>query len=268
MRILFLGDIVGRTARKTVLSKLPYLKQKFLADITVINVENAANGRGVTSKIAKQFFDAGAGVLTTGNHVWDQREIFKFIAEEPRLLRPINMPEGTPGNGMVELEVKGCGKILVINAMTNLFMPQNKSVFKELESSLLNKQMGSNYKAIMIDLHGEATSEKIAVGHYFDGKVSMIIGTHTHVPTSDYRILSNGTAFQTDVGMCGNYNSVIGMNKDIAVRRFFGDKTSLTVANGEITICGILVETDNNSGKALSIEPIRIGGDLNSTYLD
>ena len=265
MKILFLGDIVGREARKTVLSELPKLKNKYEADIIIINIENAAGGRGVTPKIAEQFFDAGVDILTTGNHVWDQREIIKYITDSNSLLRPINMPEGTPGLGKTSLELDDGRIILIINAMCNLFMPKNDFVFRSIEESLLNLELGNDYNAIFIDLHGEATSEKIAIANYFDGKVSAIVGTHTHVPTSDARILPNGTAFQTDVGMCGNYDSVIGMEKSLAIDRFFSKKSHLTVAEGEITICGVCVETDDYSGKSLSIEPIRIGGVLTPT---
>ena len=266
MKILFLGDIVCREARKTVLSELPKLKNKYEADIIIINIENAAGGRGVTPKIAEQFFDAGVDILTTGNHVWDQRELIKYIADSNSLLRPINMPEGTPGLGKTSLELDDGRIILIINAMCNLFMPKNDFVFRSIEESLLNLELGNDYNAIFIDLHGEATSEKIAIANYFDGKVSAIVGTHTHVPTSDARILPNGTAFQTDVGMCGNYDSVIGMEKSLAIDRFFSKKSHLTVAEGEITICGVCVETDDYSGKSLSIEPIRIGGVLTPTW--
>ena len=220
MKILFLGDIVGREARKTVLSELPKLKNRYVSDIIIINIENAAGGRGVTPKIAEQFFDAGVDILTTGNHVWDQREIIKYITDSNSLLRPINMPEGTPGLGKTSLVLDDGRIILIINAMCNLFMPKNDFVFRSIEESLLNSVLGNDYNAIFIDLHGEATSEKIAIANYFDGKVSAIVGTHTHVPTSDHRIMKNGTAYQTDLGMCGDYDSVIGMNKDNSLKKF------------------------------------------------
>ena len=266
MRILFLGDIVGRTARNTVVSKLEILKKKFFPDVIIVNAENSAGGRGITPKIADQFLSSGVDVLTTGNHVWDQREIIKYISKQPKLIRPINMPEGTPGFGKTEIILNDQRKVLVINAMTNLFMSENDSVFKSLELALLNCKLGENYNAIFLDLHGEATSEKMAIGQYFDGKISVIIGTHTHVPTSDQRILSKGTAYQTDVGMCGNYNSVIGMEKKGAIEKFLSSKKSyLTVAEGDITICGAIVEIDDLTGKSLSIDPIRLGGELLAT---
>ncbi len=265
MRVLFLGDIVGRNARKTVLSKMPNLQKKNYIDFTVVNVENAADGRGVTPKIADEFLSKGVDVLTTGNHVWDKSEIINYISKETRLIRPINMPEGTPGYGKKEVILDDGRKILVINAMTNLFMPKNKSVFHALESALINISLGDDYSAIILDLHGEATSEKMAVGHYFDGKISMIVGTHTHVPTADYQILPNGTAYQTDIGMCGDYDSVIGMEKKGAIARFFSKKSYLKVAKGEITICGSIVEIDDKTGKAFKILPVRLGGRLSAT---
>ena len=181
MKILFLGDIVGREARKTVLSGLPKLKNKYEADIIIINIENAAGGRGVTPKIAGQFFDAGVDILTTGNHVWDQREIIKYIADSNSLLRPINMPEGTPGLGKTSLVLDDGRIILIINAMCNLFMPKNDFVFRSIEESLLNLELGNDYNAIFIDLHGEATSEKIAIANYFDGKVSAFRSGKDHI---------------------------------------------------------------------------------------
>ena len=267
MKILFLGDIVGRDARKTVLSKINFLKESLKTDIIIVNIENAAGGRGVTPKIADQFLNAGVDVLTTGNHVWDQREIIKYIASSNTLLRPSNMPEGTPGFGQIEISLDDKRKILVINLMTNLFMQENEFVFKSLEKILLNVELGTDYNAIFVDLHGEATSEKTALANHFDGRVSVVIGTHTHVPTSDARILPFGTAYQTDVGMCGNYDSVIGMDKKSAIDRFFSKKSYLTVAEGEITICGVLIEVNDDTGKSINIKPIRIGGVLQQTKI-
>ena len=265
MKILFLGDIVGREARKTVISKISFLKESLDTDIIIVNIENAAGGRGVTPKIADQFLNAGIDVLTTGNHVWDQREIIKYIASSKTLLRPLNMPEGTPGLGQTEISIGDKGKILIVNLMTNLFMQENEFVFKSLEKILLNVELGRDYNAIFVDLHGEATSEKTAFANHFDGRVSVIIGTHTHVPTADARILPYGTAYQTDVGMCGNYDSVIGMDKKSAIDRFFSKKSYLTVAEGEITICGVLIEVNEATGKSRNIKPIRIGGVLQPT---
>ena len=178
------------------------------------------------------------------------------------------MPEGTPGSGQTEITLDNGNKILVINLITNLFMSQNDFVFKSMEKILLNIKLGEDYSAIFIDLHGEATSEKTAFANYFDGKVSAIIGTHTHIPTADARVLPNGTAYQTDVGMCGNYDSVIGMKKESAIDRFFSKKSYLTVAEGEITICGVIIEIDNNTGKSLDINPIQIGGVLKPTLIE
>ena len=265
MRVLFFGDVVGKIARKKLLNNLSDLKEKFLADLTIINIENAASGRGVTPKIADEFLNNGADVLTSGNHIWDQRSIISYIDKEPRLLRPINMLENTPGLGKLELDISS-GKVLVINAMTNLFMPSSSFVFDCLNKQLTNIKLGKDYQAIIVDLHGEATSEKMAISMYLDGKVSMIVGTHTHVPTSDDRILVKGTAYQTDVGMCGDYDSVIGMEKKSAINKFLSRGKYLSVSEGEITICGLIVELETISGLAKSISPIRLGGELKSTH--
>ena len=266
MKILFLGDVVGISGCSKIMNNLKSEIEKNDIDFVILNGENSSGpGVGININTCKDFFNCGVDVITTGNHVWDQREIIKYIADSNSLLRPINMPEGTPGLGKTSLVLDDGRIILIINAMCNLFMPKNDFVFRSIEESLLNLELGNDYNAIFIDLHGEATSEKIAIANYFDGKVSAIVGTHTHVPTSDARILPNGTAFQTDVGMCGNYDSVIGMEKSLAIDRFFSKKSHLTVAEGEITICGVCIETDDYSGKSLSIEPIRIGGVLTPT---
>ena len=232
------------------ISKINFLKESLETDIIIVNIENAAGGRGVTPKIADQFLNAGIDVLTTGNHVWDQKEIIKYISSCNTLLRPLNMPEGTPGFGQTEISLDDKRKILVINLMTNLFMQENEFVFKSLEKILLNVELGKDYNAIFVDLHGEATSEKTALANYFDG-----------------RILPYGTAYQTDVGMCGNYDSVIGMDKKSAIDRFFSKKSYLTVAEGEITICGVLIEVNDDTGKSINIKPIRIGGVLQPTNI-
>ena len=269
MRILFLGDIVGRKARQTLLADLPNLIQYTVADFAIVNVENAAGGFGVTPDIADQCFAAGADVLTTGNHVWDRREIIPYIDNEARLLRPLNIyaptPGPVPGRGSVVV-AKGGKRLAVIHCQTNLFMPETNNMFADLATCLDKLQLKQHADAIVIDVHGEATSEKAATGIFVDGRASLVVGTHTHVPTADYRILAGGTAFISDVGMCGDYSSVIGMEAAAAVSRFTGeDGPALNVAKGESTLCGVVVDTDDSSGLAVAIYPLRRGGALMAT---
>jgi metallophosphoesterase (TIGR00282 family) len=262
IRVLFLGDIVGRTARNEVIDQVPALREEYKLDFLVVNCENAAGGFGVTPKICEAFFDAGVDVLTTGNHVWDKPEIIPYIETQPRLLRPLNMPEATPGNGVVTHTNQAGKRLTVINVMTNLFMAPNDPVFAALHGALVRHKLGRDADFILVDAHGEATSEKMALGHMVDGRASMLVGTHTHVPTADHRILPGGTAYQTDSGMCGDYDSVIGMNKEAATDRFTGrSKSRLSVALGAVTICGLLVEADD-TGMAQTVRPLRRGGEL------
>lgn len=261
-RVLFLGDIVGRTARHEVINQVPLLRAEHNLDFVVVNCENAAGGFGVTPSICDELFDAGIDVLTTGNHVWDKPEIIPYIESESRLLRPLNMPEATPGNGVVT-QTNGAGKRLtVINIMTNLFMAANDPVFAALDGALVRYKLQRDADFILVDAHGEATSEKMALGHMADGRASALVGTHTHVPTADHRILIGGTAYQTDVGMCGDYDSVIGMDKVAATARFTGrGNNRLSVAMGAVTLCGLLVEADS-AGIARTLSPLRAGGGL------
>ena len=262
MRVLFLGDIVGRAGRNVVIEKLAELRTELAVDFAVINCENAAGGFGVTPKICEALFAAGADVLTTGNHVWDKREIFEYIADEPRLIRPFNMAEGTPGNGHVIVTNDAGQRLCAINVMTNLFMAPNEPVFAALDGALVRNRLGRDADFILVDAHGEATSEKMALGHLADGRASMLVGTHTHIPTADHHILPGGTAYQTDAGMCGDYDSVIGMEKQAATDRFTGKGNSrLSVALGEVTICGLIVETGDD-GLAIDVQPVRRGGHL------
>jgi len=262
IRVLFLGDIVGRTARHEVIDQVPALREEYKLDFLVVNCENAAGGFGVTPKICEALFDAGVDVLTTGNHVWDKPEIIPYIETQPRLLRPLNMPEATPGNGVVTHTNQAGKRLTVINVMTNLFMAPNDPVFAALHGALVRHKLGRDADFILVDAHGEATSEKMALGHMVDGRASMLVGTHTHVPTADHRILPGGTAYQTDSGMCGDYDSVIGMNKEAATDRFTGrSKSRLSVALGAVTICGLLVES-NDTGMAQTVRPLRRGGEL------
>ena len=262
MRVLFLGDIVGRAARNEVIAQLPGLRDELALDFVVVNCENAAGGFGITPKICDALFAAGADVLTTGNHVWDKKEIIDYIVGERRLLRPLNMVEGTPGNGTVQVTNAAGLRLVAVNIMTNLFMASNDPAFTALNDALVRNKLVRDADFILVDVHGEATSEKMALGHYADGRASLVVGTHTHVPTADLRILPGGTAYQTDAGMCGDYDSVIGMNKEAALDRFTSRGNSrLSVALGAVTICGLLVEA-NDKGIAQTVRPLRRGGEL------
>lgn len=264
MRIAFFGDIVGKAGRRAVEEHLPRLKGQLALDFVVINAENAAAGFGVTERICNQLFDFGADVLTLGNHAWDQREALTFIEREPRLLRPANYPVGsTPGRGANLYQTAAGESILVVNVMGNLFMETLDDPFAAIERELAAAPLGVVADAVLVDVHAEATSEKNAMGVFCDGRASLVVGTHTHVPTADARILPGGTGYQTDAGMCGDYDSVIGMDKEEPVRRFTTRMRSsrFEPASGEATLCGVMVDTGAD-GLATSISPIRVGGQL------
>ncbi len=268
MRILFLGDVVGRSGREGVLRHLPALRRDLSLDFVVINGENAAGGFGITEKIAAEFFAAGADVITTGNHVWDQKELVGQIDRMPNLLRPINYPEGTPGRGFVVQPTRdGRRKVLVINAMARVFMDPLDDPFAAADRVLRTHRMGpGGVDAAIMDFHGEATSEKMIMGHVLDGRVSLVVGTHSHVPTADLQVLAGGTAYQTDAGMCGDYDSVIGMKKEAAMhkmlRRLPGERFTPAENDATVTVCGVFVETDDRTGLAKRAESVRIGGRL------
>ncbi len=265
MRLLFLGDVVGRSGREAVLRHLGWLREQFVPDVVVVNGENAAGGYGITVKIAAEFYEAGVDGLTTGNHVWDQRELIGAIDRDPRLLRPLNYPEGTPGRGATVLTTRTGRKVLVVCLMARLFMETLDNPFVAMDRLLRQYRLGTGgVDAILVDFHGEATSEKMAMGHYLDGRVSVVVGSHSHIPTADAMILTGGTAYQTDAGMCGDYDSVIGMRKELSVARFVRQLPTerLTPSEGEATVCGVLVETDERTGLACRIEPLRLGGRL------
>lgn len=266
MRILFLGDVVGRSGRDAIARHLPDLRARLAPDLVVINAENAAHGFGLTPEIARALYAAGADVLTLGNHAWDRREIIPYIEGEPRLLRPLNYPPGTPGRGAGVFGV-GQQRVLVVNAIGRLFMEPLDCPFRAIEALLESHGLGRTVDAIVIDLHAEATSEKAAFAHLFDGRVSLVVGTHTHVPTADWRILPGGTAFQSDAGMCGDYDSVIGMQKEASAARFVRRLPAerLAPAEGEATVCGLFVETDDATGLARRCAPVRVGGVLAPT---
>jgi len=264
LRILFLGDVVGRSGRDAVMQTLPGLRARLSADLVVLNVENASHGFGVSPDMARGFLAAGADVMTLGNHAWDRKEIIPYIEEERRLIRPLNYPPGTPGRGAVVVEVSGGRRALVLQVMGRLFMDPLDDPFRAAQAELARHGMPGTVQAVLCDIHAEASSEKMAFAHSFDGRVSAVIGTHTHTPTADHQVLPGGTAYLTDAGMCGDYDSVIGMQKGAASLRFWkkvpGER--LAPAEGEATICGALIETDDQTGLARRIEPVRIGGRL------
>ena len=265
MNILILGDIVGPSGRKAIVKKLPNLIKKKKIDFVIINGENAADpGVGITKKNTEEFFEAGTDVITTGNHVWDQKETMEFITSEKRLLRPENLIKGSPGVGTGIFNSKNNKKVAVINLMGNIFMKKCEDVFEAAKKFIQTVKLIKDADFIIVDLHGEITSEKMAMGYLFDGKATMVVGTHTHVPTSDHRIMEKGTAYQTDIGMCGDYNSVIGMNRDNSLKRFLKDSsgTKHYPALGEATISGLMVQADEKTGLAKKIEPIIVGGVL------
>ena len=268
MRILFLGDVVGRAARVAVMEQVPRLRQRLDLDFVVVNGENSAGGFGITPKIAEEFYDAGVDCLTTGNHVWDQRELLGTIDRDVRMVRPANFPPGTPGRGGTLLQARGGRQVLVINAMARLFMDPLDDPFAAVDRLLADTAMPGMVDAIVVDFHGEASSEKMAMGHHLDGRVTLVVGTHTHIPTADLHILRGGTAYQTDAGMCGDYDSVIGMVKEPAIARFVRKLPTerLTPAEGQPTICGLVLETDDATGLARRVEPLRIGGRLSPAW--
>ena len=264
MRILFLGDIVGRGARDEIAARLPSLRKDYRLDAVIANAENAAAGFGITAQICHDLYAAGVDCITTGNHIWAQREIIHYIGGDPKLLRPINFPETTPGNGSYIIQTAPGHKILVTNVMTRLFMEALDDPFAAMDKLCKAHRLGVNVNAIIIDVHGEASSEKQALGYYCDGRSSLVVGTHTHVPTADARILPQGTGYQTDAGMCGCYESVIGMEAMMAVNRMVrkvpGER--LRPAEGPVTLCGTMVDIDARTGLCTRIEPLQIGGKL------
>jgi len=262
MRILFLGDVVGRAGREAIAAELPRVREALKPDAIVMNCENAAGGFGITEAVAGELFAAGADILTGGNHSFDQKESFDFIAREERVLRPINYPLRTPGRGRAVLETPG-GRLLVLNAMGRLFMDPLDDPFAAIDRELEAVRLGRDADAIFIDFHAEATSEKMTMAHFVDGRASALIGTHTHAPTADHQILPGGTAFLSDAGMCGDYKSVIGMKIEEPLQRF-SHKIALgrmAPAEGLGTLCGVFIETGAD-GLARRIAPVRAGGRL------
>lgn len=267
MRLLFVGDIVGRAGRDALTRELPRLRRALKIDFAVVNGENAAHGAGITEAMVQAMLEAGADVVTGGNHSWDRREALGFIDRQPRLLRPHNYPAGTPGRGAAVFDAPGQRKVLVLNIMGRLFMDPLDDPFAAVDRELARHRLGRTVHAAVLDVHAEATSEKMAMGHYVDGRVSLCVGTHTHVPTADVMVLDGGTAYQSDAGMTGDYNSVIGMDKAMPIARFTRKLPTerLSPAEGAATLCGLYVETDDRTGLAGRVEPVRVGGRLAET---
>tara|TARA_Y100000768_G_scaffold281184_1_gene216119 strand:+ start:297 stop:1100 length:804 start_codon:yes stop_codon:yes gene_type:complete len=264
MRILFLGDVVGISGCSKLTRNLLNEIDRKKIDFVIVNGENAAaQGVGLTRDICKDFFNAGVDVITTGNHVWDQKEIMDFIDKEVRLLRPKNLFEPAPGKGFQIYNTKYDIKIGVLNLMGNVFMKKCEDVFEVSKNFLTVNKLKKDFDLLVVDFHGEITSEKNAIGHFFDGKATLVVGTHTHIPTNDARILSNGTAYQTDAGMCGDYDSVIGMNKENSLNRFLKKKSQKHFpSTGDATLCGVIVDCDIRTGLASSIESYVYGDQL------
>lgn len=263
MRLLFVGDVVGRSGRAMLLAQLPLLRARWRLDFIAVNGENAAGGFGITEPICEEFLEAGADAITLGNHAFDQREALVYIERQPRLIRPANFPPGTPGRGANLITVAGGGRVLVVNMMGRVFMHALDDPFARIEQELAACPLGLACDAIVIDFHAEATSEKQGFGHFVDGRASLVVGTHTHTPSADHRVLPGGSAFISDVGMTGDYNSVIGMDKEEPLRRFTRRIPSgrFEPAGGPATLCGVAVETGAD-GLARKIAPVRIGGIL------
>ena len=264
MRIIFLGDVVGKSGCMALKENLKNIIKDKKIDFVIVNGENAADqGVGITEKISKDLFSYGVNVITTGNHVWDLKETAEYITREKKLLRPFNLPETAPGSGFEIYNLSNGLKIGVLNLMGNIFMKKCEDVFKSSVLFLKNNMLKENFDFLVVDFHGEITSEKMAIGHFFDGKATLVVGTHTHVPTNDVRILENGTAYQTDAGMCGDYNSVIGMNKENSLNKFLKkEAVKHFPAIGEASLCGLIVDANIKTGLAEKVESFIFGGDL------
>jgi metallophosphoesterase (TIGR00282 family) len=270
VRIVFLGDIVGRTGRNALVREMPFVLERWAPDIVIVNGENAAGGFGITEDIAIAVHDLGCDVITLGNHAFDQRETLVFIERLPFLLRPVNYPSGTPGRGVGLYETRRGQRVLVMNVMGVAKMEPLGDPFAAVERELAACPLREACDAAVIDFHAELTSEKMAMGHFCDGRASLVVGTHTHVPTADCQILTGGTAYQTDAGMCGDYDSVIGMDKEEPLNRFLRKipQARFVPATGEATVCGVAVETDDATGLAVNVAPIRLGGRLQRAVPD
>jgi|TARA_B110000438_G_C15784332_1_gene637700 metallophosphoesterase (TIGR00282 family) len=268
MKILFLGDIIGISGCSAVEQYLPEQIKKNRIDFVIVNGENCSEqGVGITEKIANNLFSCGVNVITSGNHIWDQKETANHIEKEDRLLRPHNSFSPAPGKGFQIFTLNDGLKIGILNLMGNVFMKKSENVFEAAKKFLQNNQLKKDYDFLILDFHAETTSEKMAMGHFFDGKATLVVGTHTHVPTNDARILENGTAYQTDAGMSGNYNSVIGMDKNVSIKRFLKENVAKNFPTPDnITLCGVIVEADLNTGLAKNIQSFIYGGELKNSH--
>ena len=266
MKILFCGDIVGSSGRKAIKEYVPKLKSEHDIDLVIANVDNASGGFGVNKNACDELCSYGVDALTGGDHIWDQKETMSFINSYENLLRPLNFPQGTPGRGAIVASANG-KKILIVHLLGQVFIKNNVNCpFQSAEELLKNYQIGQNIDAIIVDFHAEATSEKMAMGRFLDGKASFVVGSHTHIPTNDFHIMKAGTAYQTDAGMCGDYHSVIGMQEDVPLKSFLTKRRvgKMQPAKNEATFCATLVEIDNKTGLATKIEALKLGGTLNN----
>ncbi|MFN3614982.1 MAG: YmdB family metallophosphoesterase [Rubrimonas sp.] len=271
MRLIYLGDVVGRSGRDAVVARLPGLRERLRADFVVVNAENAAAGFGCTQKIAEELLAAGADVLTLGDHAFDQKEMLGWIDRAPRVLRPLNIARAAPGAGIRIYDAPRGRKVAVAVALGRVFMKQPyDDPFSALDAALKTAPLGGGVDAVIVEIHAEATSEKMGMGHWLDGRASLVVGAHTHVPTADAQILARGAAYQTDAGMCGDYDSVIGMAKAEPLRRFVTGMAGerFEPASGEATLCGVFVETDDRTGHAVRVCPLRVGGRLSQQLPD
>ncbi len=264
MKLLYCGDIMGRSGREAIAAHLPPLRERLGLDFVVACGENAAHGFGITVAICEELYQVGVDVITLGNHAWDQREIIEYIKQQPKLLRPLNFPPGTPGQGSGLYQTANGQKIFVAQVICRLFMEAADDPFRAVKAAIDTQSMPATVHAAILDIHGEATSEKAGLAYLADGRVSLAVGSHSHIPTADTRIMTGGTAFQTDAGMCGDFDSIIGMKKELAMHRFTNRVPGqrLEPSTGEGTMCGVYVETSDATGLAVRVEPVRIGGAL------
>lgn len=264
MRLLFIGDVVGRAGRKAVVEALPELRRRYDLDFVVVNGENSAGGFGITESITQELIDAGADAVTLGNHAFDQKDTLVFIERQPRLIRPLNFPKGTPGRGAALLKARNDADVLVINAMGRVYMTELDCPFRAIDAELAACPLKVGADVIFIDFHAEATSEKQALGVFLDGRATGVVGTHTHAPTADERVLPRGTAYMSDAGMSGDYNSVLGMDTEEPVHRFLTriPNQRFEPATGPATVCGLAIDIDDQTGLAARVAPLRVGGCL------
>lgn len=264
MRLLFLGDVVGRSGRKAAIAAIPELRRRYDLDFVAINGENAAGGFGISESILTELLDAGADVVTLGNHAFDQKETLVYIERHDRLIRPVNFPKGTPGRGSGLFKARNDADVLVVNALGRVFMADMDCPFNAVDAEVDACPLGQGADVILIDFHAETTSEKQAFGHYFDGRASVIVGTHTHAPTADERVLPSGTAYMSDAGMCGDYESVLGMQADEPINRFRTriPRQRFEPSDGPATVSGLAVEIDDRTGLATRVKAVRLGGVL------